>query len=223
MVYSMNSLVSPSSVRGKETGIVGGTNGNIDLNLSLSLNGRFGFDPHRNHRVIGSSSHSNVLIPPEKRSTVIFAENGASKRRSLDTIGSSTISFVQYQTIDGQGFPANIGCLAAKNRGKSVEVVAEKILSKAIPAKQGKGGEFKRLADMPNVFTTISGRQYKGYLSKYGEEEVCILCARHAYSRVQLSSSNMQVVVMLPFQRDSSRSGILWMMVKWLILIKQII
>ncbi|KAK1364129.1 hypothetical protein POM88_039690 [Heracleum sosnowskyi] len=213
MVYSINSLVSPPSMKGKET-VVEETDGNIDLNLSLSLNGRFGVDPQRNRKVTGPSSHSNVLITPGQRSSAVFNENGAelkkwpslptgtegkemgirrqelqslalmdaNKRRSLDSSSSSTISYFQNQTIEGHGFPANIGCSAYKNQGNSVQVVAENMSRKAKPAQEVNGRVFRKLEDMPHVFTTISGRKIKGFLSQYDKEGISIICACHCYS-----------------------------------------
>lgn len=63
-----------------------------------------------------------------------------------------------------------------------MEVVADKVSPKAIPAEKVKGREFDKVADMPKVFTTISGQMIKGFLAKYNVEEIRILCACHAFS-----------------------------------------
>ncbi|XP_074360091.1 ninja-family protein AFP3-like [Apium graveolens] len=156
-------------MRGKEA-VVDEINEDIDLSLSLSLNGRLGVDPQRNHKLTGAPSH---LINPHQRRSAVFNENGVGRqevqslapmdanRRSLHSSGSSTISYFQNQIIEGHGFPANI-CSADKNRAK--------------------GREFKKVSEMPHVYTTICGRKINGYLSKYNQEETRILCACHAFS-----------------------------------------
>ncbi|XP_074360709.1 ninja-family protein AFP3-like [Apium graveolens] len=174
-------------MRGKEV-VVEEINEDIDLSLSLSLNERFGVDPQRNHKLTGAPSH---LINPHQRRSAVFNENGSvevkmrpsfptgprvmetrrqevqslapmdANRRSLHSSGSSTISYFQNQIIEGHGFPANIGS-ADKNRAN--------------------GREFKKVSEMPHVYTTISGRKINGYLSKYNQEETRILCACHAIS-----------------------------------------
>ncbi|XP_074360090.1 ninja-family protein AFP3-like [Apium graveolens] len=173
-------------MRGKEA-VVEEINEDIDLSLSLSLNGRFGVDPQRNHKLTGAPSH---LINPHQRRSAVFNENGSvevkmrpsfptgprvmetrrqevslapmdANRRSLHSSGSSTISYFQNQIIEGHGFPANIGS-ADKNRANE--------------------REFKKVSEMPHVYTTISGRKINGYLSKYNQEETRILCACHAFS-----------------------------------------
>lgn len=117
------------SMRGYEEKVAKGTeeDGDIDLTLSLSLNGRFGINPQINRRV---TEASDVSITPKKRSSAMFNEYGSelktrpsiptgtevkemgmgrkeqallnvNKRRSLDSQGSSTISPFQGKTIDG--------------------------------------------------------------------------------------------------------------------------
>ncbi|XP_074364518.1 ninja-family protein AFP3-like [Apium graveolens] len=78
MVHSINPLASPSSMRGKEA-VVEEINEEIDLSLSLSLNGRFGVDPQRNHKLTGAPMDAN--------------------RRSLHSSGSLTISYFQNQSL----------------------------------------------------------------------------------------------------------------------------
>ncbi|XP_074383301.1 ninja-family protein AFP3-like [Apium graveolens] len=144
-------------MRGKEA-VVEEINEDIDLSLSLSLNGRFGVDPQRNRKLTGAPSH---LINSHQRQEVQSLAPMDANRRSLHSSGSSTISYFQNQIIEAHGFPANI-CSADKNRAK--------------------GREFKKLSEMPHVYTTISGRKINGYLSKYNQEETRILCACHAFS-----------------------------------------
>ncbi|XP_074360089.1 ninja-family protein AFP3-like [Apium graveolens] len=72
MVHSINPLASPSSMRGKEA-VVDVINEDIDLSLSLSLNGRFGVDPQRSHKLTGAPSH---LINPHQRRSAVLNENG---------------------------------------------------------------------------------------------------------------------------------------------------
>lgn len=40
---------------------------------------------------------------------------------------------------------------------------------------------FDNVAEMPRVFITVHGRKTEGFLAKYGQEEVDIICACHGY------------------------------------------
>lgn len=98
---------------GKET-VVEETNGDIDLNLSLSLNGRFGVDPQRTSKVSGSSENGAELkmwpsLPTGKgvkemgtgsKEVQSLALMNANKR-SLDCCGSSTITYFHNLNIEG--------------------------------------------------------------------------------------------------------------------------
>lgn len=116
-------------MRGKET-VGEDTNKDIDLNLSLSLNGRFGVDPQRNHKITVQSSTPNVLVNPHQRRSAerkvwpffptsprvnqmgrgrnevqSLALMDANRRRSLESSGSSTITYFQNQIIEGNIHP----------------------------------------------------------------------------------------------------------------------
>ncbi|XP_074361543.1 ninja-family protein AFP3-like [Apium graveolens] len=162
-------------MRGKEA-VVEEINEDIDLSLSLSLNGRFGVDPQRNRKLTGAPSH---LINPHQRQEVQSLAPMDANMRSLHSSRSSTISYFQNQIIEDNlihySLPYFLGLL--EPAAAHIFFPLYYYIYNPTVITIANSNEFEIL-----TYTTISGRKINGYLSKYNQEETRILCACHGFS-----------------------------------------